>query len=178
MRMDRMGWAIGVLVGLTLSLGDLNGQDSPFYITPYLQNVSPNAITVMWETLEAEKGRVNYGEGGSFDQSEAEDAAVKIHEIRLEGLKTGTSYGYQVPAPDGSTFTASFNTAPEPGTENWRFVVYGDNRSNPDTHRGNVDQIVKLKPGIILNSGDLVARGKNYDHWKAQYFDPMRGLAE
>jgi len=176
--MDKMGCAIGVLVGLTLSFGNLNAQDSPFYITPYLQNVSPNAITVMWETLEPENGSVNYGEAGSFDQSATEDVAVKIHEIRLEGLKTGTTYDYQVPAPDGTTFTASFTTAPEPGSENWRLVVYGDNRSNPATHSRNVEQIMKLKPGIILNSGDLVARGKEYDQWKAQYFDPMRGLAE
>ncbi len=37
---------------------------------------------------------------------------------------------------------------------------------------------MKLNPGIVLNSGDLVARGDEYKQWKEQYFDPLRGLAE
>jgi hypothetical protein len=177
-----------VLACLSLSCTvEEEGPASSFYITPYLQNVTPSSITVMWETTEAVKGKVTYGEGDRSDYSAYESKPVKIHEIRLEDLKVGTTYNYRVsrrawksntPSSDDTDFVASFTTAPEPGTENWRLVVYGDNRSNPDTHRGNVEQIMKLKPGIILNSGDLVARAKEYDHWKAQYFDPMRGLAE
>ena len=167
-----------ILAGV-LSVGCESEQDaSTFYITPYLQNVTPSSMTVMWETHDAVKGTVRFGEGGRYNQSVSEREPVKIHEVHIEGLKTGTTYSYRVPTSDDADFKASFTTAPEPGTENWRLVVYGDNRSNPETHRGNVEQIMKLKPGIILNSGDLVARGREYDHWKAQYFDPLRGLAE
>ena len=56
--------------------------------------------------------------------------------------------------------------------------MYGDNRSNPQTHQRNVEQIKQLKPSIVLNTGDLVAQGRVYDQWKTQYFDPLRGLAE
>ena len=160
-------------------LGNTSAEEvSPFYITPYLQNVTPSAITVMWETREASKGIVEFGRNGRYDRSVSEAIPVKIHELRLSGLLTGTTYDYRVAAPDGSTFEANFTSAPEPGTDNWRLVVYGDNRSNPDTHRAIVEQIKKFNPDIILNSGDLVARGKEYDLWKAQYFDPLRGLAE
>jgi hypothetical protein len=57
-------------------------------------------------------------------------------------------------------------------------VVYGDNRSNPDTHTRNVEQIMKAQPSIILNSGDLVAAGSRYEEWKSHYFDPLRGVSQ
>ncbi len=152
--------------------------DESFYITPYLQNVTPTSITVMWETREASKGGVEFGQGGKYDRSARETEAVKIHEVHLTGLTVLTTYEYRVVSDSGSAFEASFTTAPEPGTDEWRLVVYGDNRSDPNTHRANVEQILKLEPGIVLNSGDLVANGKEYSQWKEQYFDPMRGLAE
>jgi hypothetical protein len=165
-----------VLCGL--SLGNTAAEDSPFYITPYLQNVTTTSITVMWETHESVKGVVAYGLDDRYAQSATEADAVKIHEVHLRGLKPNTTYQYRVSDGSGGAFKAWFTTAPPLGTKDWRMVVYGDNRSNPETHRGNVEQIMKLKPGIVLNSGDLVARGREYDQWKTQYFDPMRGLAE
>jgi len=165
-----------VIAGFPWS-GSLSAEDA-FYITPYLQNVTPTSITVMWETPEAAKGTVEFGRDGRYGQSVSEAQPVKIHEIRLDGLQTGTSYDYRVLSGDGENFEARFTTAPKPGTTDWRLVVYGDNRSNPDNHRGIVEQIIKLKPAIVLNSGDLVARGKVYEQWKTQYFDPLRGLAE
>jgi len=167
------------VIASILWVGSASSEEAPaFYITPYLQNVTPTSITVMWETAEVSQGTVEFGRDGRYDQSISEAKPVKIHEVRLVGLETGTSYSYRVPSADGAFFEAGFTTAPKPGTADWRLVVYGDNRSNPDTHRRNVEQIMKLKPGIILNSGDLVARGSVYEQWKAQYFDPLRGLAE
>ena len=98
--------------------------------------------------------------------------------MHLTGLEPATTYSYRVRFGDQVLPPASFTTAPPPGTPNWRMVVYGDNRSNPDTHARNVEQIMKLDPGLVINSGDLVAAGSNYAQWKTQYFDPLRGLAE
>lgn len=148
------------------------------YIAPYLQNVTPAGITIMWETTDSVVGTVEYSEGDGFDHQVSETSPVKIHEIHLAGLKTGTKYYYRVRYEDVILPPASFTTAPPPGTGTWRLVVYGDNRTNPDTHEGNVKQIMKLNPGIVLNSGDLVSQGSDYKQWKPQYFDPLRGLAE
>ena len=148
------------------------------YIAPYLQNVAPDGITVMWETTEPVAGVVEYGRNGSFDRQARESGQNKIHEIRISGLEPGETYDYRVRYGQTTLPAASFTTAPPPGTENWRFVVYGDNRSNPDTHARNVEQIMKLKPAIILNTGDLVAQGSRYEQWKPQYFDPLRGVSE
>ena len=143
------------------------------YIAPYLQNVTPNSITVMWETKDAVIGKVIFGQNEELNQSATETTPVKIHEIHLTGLKTNTTYNYQAQYGKEKLTPASFRTAPPLGTKNWRLVVYGDNRSNPDTHTKNVQQIMKLNPAIVLNSGDLVATGTVYDQWKTQYFDPI-----
>ncbi|MDP6038186.1 MAG: metallophosphoesterase family protein, partial [Candidatus Latescibacteria bacterium] len=148
------------------------------YIAPYLQNVTPQSITVMWETSDPVIGKVEYGQNGGFNQSSTESAPAKIHEVHLTGLEPGTTYNYRASYGKTKLSPAKFTTAPPPGTKNWRMVVYGDNRSNPDTHTKNVEQIMKLNPGIVLNSGDLVASGSVYEQWKPQFFDPLRGLSE
>ena len=165
-----------VCSGLACSLGATQGGE--LYLSPYLQNVTPTSITVMWETTGIIVGTVEFGENDRFDREASDTEARTIHEVHLTGLDPGTTYSYRVRFGDQVVSPASFTTAPPPGTANWRMVVYGDNRSNPDTHARNVEQIMKLDPGLVINSGDLVAAGSRYEQWKTQYFDPLRGLAE
>ena len=148
------------------------------YLSPYLQNVTPTSITVMWETTGVTIGTVEFGENDRFDRRATDADARAIHEVHLTGLDPATRYSYRVRFGDQVLPPASFTTAPPPGTPNWRMVVYGDNRSNPATHARNVEQIMKLDPGFVINSGDLVEVGSQYEQWKTQYFDPLRGLAE
>ena len=148
------------------------------YLSPYLQNVTPTSITVMWETTGIIVGMVEFGENDRFDRQATDAEARTIHEVHLTGLDPATTYSYRVRFGNQVLSPASFTTAPPPGTPNWRMVVYGDNRSNPATHARNVAQIMKLDPGLVINSGDLVAAGSRYEQWKTQYFDPLRGLAE
>ena len=167
---------LSFVIGLACAAGAADAPD--LYIAPYLQNVTQTGITVMWETAQPVAGTVEFGQKGKFNRRVTEETPVKIHEVRLTGLKPGETYGYRVRYGKEVLQPASFATAPPPGVREWRLVVYGDNRSNPDTHARNVKQIMKFKPGIVLNSGDLVAQGSIYEQWKTQYFDPMRGLSE
>ena len=157
---------------------DPAGDPPDLYIAPYLQNVTPDGITVMWETTEPVVGTVEFGAGGSFRGRATEPEPRTIHEVHIAGLEASTKYDYRVRYADRILAPASFTTAPPPGTPSYRFVVYGDNRSNPDTHARNVSQIMALGPAFVLNTGDLVAAGSEYEQWKEQYFDPLRGLFE
>jgi len=148
------------------------------YIAPYLQNVKPDSMTIMWETTTPVIGYVEYGLGSNLDRKVVEPEPRKIHEIVLGGLEVGGRYSYRAGWGSETLPATYFRTAPPPGTENWRMVVYGDNRSNPGTHSRNVERIRELDPAIILNSGDLVAQGSRYEQWKPQYFDPLRGVSE
>ena len=176
--MGRLLCCLPLLLTLQPAMGMAAEADPPdLYIAPYLQNVTPDGITVMWETTEPVIGVVEYGRNGKYRKKAKESEPRKLHEIRIDGLAEATTYDYRVRYGKAVLAPASFTTAPPPGTENWRFVVYGDNRSNPDTHARNVKQILKLKPEIILNTGDLVAQGSEYEQWKPQYFDPLRGVS-
>jgi 3',5'-cyclic AMP phosphodiesterase CpdA len=54
-----------------------------------------------------------------------------------------------------------------------RFVVYGDTRDGHDMHRKIVALIMKQKPEIVLQTGDLVNRGSKEDLWKI--YDDITG---
>ena len=157
---------------------DPAGDPPDLYIAPYLQNVTPDGITVMWETTEPVVGTVEFGEAGSFRGRATEPEPRTIHEVHIAGLEASTKYDYRVRYADRILAPASFTTAPPPGTPNYRFVVYGDNRPNPGTHARNVRQIMALGPSFVLSTGDLVAAGSEYEQWKGRYFDPLRGLSE
>jgi len=148
------------------------------HIYPYLQYATPTSIIIKWETVNPIIGTVQYSEDDSFSNQKIESSPVKIHEIKLDGLKPATRYHYRVSYRNTTLETASFTTAPVPGTPNWRMVAYGDNRTFPDTHKRIVAQILKLNPSMIIHSGDLVSDGDSYEQWKEQYFDPMKGLSE
>ncbi len=148
------------------------------HIYPYLQYVTPNSIIIKWETVTPMVGKVIYSEDDSFSNEKRELNPAKIHEIKLVDLKPGTRYYYKVSYNNTMLESASFTTAPVPGTPNWRMVAYGDNRSYPETHKRIVAQILKLNPSMIIHTGDLVASGDSYEQWKEQYFDPMKGLSE
>jgi 3',5'-cyclic AMP phosphodiesterase CpdA len=166
------------IAGFSQLFSQTNPYPEGLHIYPYLQYVTPSSIIIKWETTEPTIGTAFFSEDDSFSAQKSESSPSKIHEIKLEGLRPATKYQYRVAYDEIQLEKASFTTAPVPGTRHWRMVAYGDNRTYPETHKRIADQIIKLDPGIIIHSGDLVADGASYEQWKVQYFDPMKGLAE
>ncbi|MBV9850697.1 MAG: metallophosphoesterase [Armatimonadetes bacterium] len=52
-----------------------------------------------------------------------------------------------------------------PATDHFVFVAYGDTRSQPDKHQAVIAEIVRMRPEFVLQSGDLVAVGKDPAQW-------------
>ena len=50
-------------------------------------------------------------------------------------------------------------------SDHYVFVAYGDTRSDDVVHRQIITEIVKMRPEFVLQSGDLVAVGKNPAQW-------------
>jgi 3',5'-cyclic AMP phosphodiesterase CpdA len=145
-------------------------------IFPYLQNVTQNSIVVMWETTESVVGTVNYGESEKMGQSVTEPSPAKIHEVKITGLEPGKTYYYQASYGNVNLTQSTFKTAPPDGTKDFRLAVYGDSRSNPTIHGKVVDLIFREAPDLVINTGDLVANGTNYELWKPEFFMPLRKL--
>jgi len=90
----------------------------PIIKGPYVQNVTTDAITVMWEAEVKEGSTVEYGLKGSFDREASDPFPVKIYKVRLRDLKPATEYSYRVGDRVGH-----FKTAPPAGTP-FEFAVF------------------------------------------------------
>ncbi|MBX3435342.1 MAG: metallophosphoesterase [Pirellulales bacterium] len=150
-------------------------------VEPYLQFVTENRITVMWETSRPAKGLVRFGETAPLALA-AEGAEGKvIHEIALEGLRRETPYYYQVEATDdqGTTIRSpllSFQTANGPETP-FSFGVLSDMQYNPRVCKALADQLWMQRPNFVIIPGDLTDAGPNKSHWTEHFFPGMQPLA-
>lgn len=166
-----------------LTADDLGGRGKvlpQFFIQPYVQNVSTDTATLMWQTSVPSQGLVRVtGPDGTQEFKTPE--ARKLHEIRISGLQPGSRYLYYVEAlgrngrlGDWTTGTGwSFRTFPE-GEGPLRFVVFGDSRSHPERLKQVLDAMAdERNVHFALHSGDLVGNGNDYFQWKPEYFDPI-----
>ena len=135
---------------------------------PYLSCVTENSIIVSWRTTTPDSSVVQYGLTDEYG-NEAKDTNVKTaHSLTLSGLLPDTVYHYRVLFQDDQTPDYTFRTA-VPFDTAFEFVVYGDTRTQPDSHLAVVNQIVALDPHFVLHSGDVVANGYSESDW-AIYF--------
>jgi acid phosphatase type 7 len=172
---------------------------------PYLQNVTPTSMSIMWQMQPGGDAKVliegpaEVG-GASVTRSlvvRKADQNSSIAEAKLTGLVPSSRYRYQVqPVVDGAdgadgaggsnqsnisaaagqTWTGEFATAPPVGASSpFSFAVFGDSRQNAEAHRRVVDRISQDVPDFLLGTGDMVDDGAKQDQWQT-FFDVERPL--
>ncbi|MBA3465422.1 MAG: metallophosphoesterase family protein [Deltaproteobacteria bacterium] len=135
---------------------------------PYLQDLAPRSITVMWQ-LETPAPAVLTIDGPGGERSQEVEAS-RITESTITGLQPATRYRYKVTSA-GGTWTGEFATAPEIGADvPVTFVVIGDTRSGTDAHRRVIERMSQEVPDFVLGTGDMVDEGHRQDQWQ-QFFD-------
>ncbi len=155
--------ALAALLATALAQAPTQG----FYTAPYVQNAAPNGITIMWETPAPAASAVAYGPaaGPGYPQTATDAKQVKIHKVRISGLKPDAAYRYHVRAGD-ATHEATFRTAPA-RVRPIRFAVLGDTRfwGTKWETSGFPRHMMAQKPEFTLHLGDLVSRGHQYELW-------------
>ncbi|MCC6794433.1 MAG: HEAT repeat domain-containing protein [Candidatus Hydrogenedentes bacterium] len=142
-----------------------------FYIAPFLQNVSPDGVTVIYQTNENGQGVVEYGPEGKFDQKATGAADEMIRKVRITGLKPDTAYSYRVRVGD-EVKEHVFKTAPLPSADREvTFAIFGDTRrwENRVEETGFIKSLMEWKPEFFLINGDLVVKGHDYSLWKPHF---------
>ncbi|RIK75698.1 MAG: metallophosphoesterase [Planctomycetota bacterium] len=152
-----------------------------FIVPPYLQFVTQDGITVMWETSRPAKGKVVYGEFGAQTVEQAGPSGVQIHEIPLKDLQAQTPYRYHVEATDdrGRTIRSplsTFQTANRADTP-FAFGILADTQDNPRVCKILSDMLWMQRPNFVIVPGDLVDSGPNKRQWVEQFFPGMQPLA-
>jgi 3',5'-cyclic AMP phosphodiesterase CpdA len=135
---------------------------------PYLQDLAPSSITVMWQMDQLAPAKlIVEGPGGTRTQ---EVAPARIVEAQVEGLQPSSRYRYRVVVGD-ETWNGEFATAPPDGKDvPFSFIVVGDSRGPVHQHRRVVQRMAQEVPDFVLGTGDMVDEGYRQDQWQ-DFFD-------
>ena len=149
------------------------GGGGPFRKGPFLQSVTPTAVTVVWESSEELPGRVHLlGRDGAI-QASFDAPSGEIHEVVIDHLEPGRRYRYRVECA-GKSEDGELATAPESGAP-FSFVVFGDSRDNIASHQRVVERVRHEVPAFILGTGDMVNDGAKEEEWQA-FFEVERAM--
>ncbi|NJB71345.1 hypothetical protein GGR42_001807 [Saonia flava] len=190
-----MKYTLLAFIGIIFSL---NSNAQEFIVEPYLQNASPNSMTIMWETSFGEESIVEWGttqklgrktNGKAFDVNFSES---RIHEVPLEDLKRFTIYYYRVKTGKLTSATYQFKTPPfASDNESFNMIAMSDMQIDSQ-YPGKFGEIVQegildyLKEeyggnlqdnlALVMIPGDLVQDGAKYHQWNEHFFKPSHKI--
>ncbi|HEU4611792.1 MAG TPA: metallophosphoesterase family protein [Kofleriaceae bacterium] len=135
---------------------------------PYLQDLAPSSITVMWQMEPLAPAKlIIEGPGGTRTQ---DVAPARIVEAEVDGLQPSSRYRYRVEVGD-QVWNGEFATAPPDGKDvPFSFIVVGDSRGPVHQHRRVVQRMAQEVPDFVLGTGDMVDEGYRQDQWQ-DFFD-------
>lgn len=156
---------------------------------PYLQNVSPDAVTVMWRTALDEDTVVRFGTSpGGLSQSATRSTKEKDHSLRLTGLVPDTRYYYSVgnsavtwaPAKSADQEQHTFVTPPLRGARRpFRFWVVGDDGNKSSAQaltisrmKAFVERPGQKWPDLFLHVGDMAYTDGTDSEFTLNHFGP------
>lgn len=160
---------VRLIAAIVLATASVAAADVPRMVKgPYLQDLAPTSITVMWQLEPVVDARVIVdGPGGART---IDVPAARVGEVTLDGLAPSSRYRYRVEA-GGGRWDGELTTAPEVGADvPFSFIVLGDTRSGADSHRRVVERVAQEVPDFVLGTGDMVDEGFRQDQWQ-QFFD-------
>ncbi len=142
---------------------------------PWVQRVTPTSAVVRFELDAPAPAAVQIG----VEAAVARDAGARtfaspeaktLHSVTLTGLEPATRYAYSV-STAGATKLAAVTTAPkEDGNAPFKFLVYGDNRTDDAAHAAVVRGMVPVQADFLVHTGDFVENGGSRPQWQT-FFD-------
>jgi len=169
----RRFFSAALLAGIGIAAGSPTRADSPSEVGPYLMQPTPAGVTVCWVTDEpAARALIRLtpqsADGRNHRETSVLEASTptRYHRVLVRGLQPHTRYSYDVWTIDGKRHKGgTFITAATAQTASFRFVAYGDDRSQPDKHAAVTARIRTFNPDFLLQTGDMVANGADEDQW-------------
>ncbi len=155
-------------IGLVACMAGTALGDPKMLKGPYLQDLAPSSITVMWQLDEMRPAKLTVSGPGGEQVLKVEPA--RIAEAKVEGLQPSSRYRYRVEI-EGASWDGEFATAPPLGKDiPFSFVVIGDSRYGVAPHRRVIERMAQEVPDFILGTGDMVDDGSRQDQWQ-EFFD-------
>jgi 3',5'-cyclic AMP phosphodiesterase CpdA len=128
--------------------------------------VDPPAPVTIEVGMSAVVGSTDAGAGSVIESREVR----ALHSILVKGLEPSTRYPFTVRAGAVTRYGAITTAPPEQSGEPFRFLVYGDNRSDDAAHAAVVVAMASRASSFVVNTGDFVERGDSRSEWQT-FFD-------
>ena len=162
--------SVGVLVAGLLAAPSLHAAQA-ISKGPWVQRVTSTSAVVRLETnppapvtLELGLG-VPDGDGGRRTLVQSPEPRT-LHAITLEGLEPRTRYSYSVKAGGPPRYAAFVTAPPDDSDAPFRFLVYGDNRTDDTAHAAVVRAMVPTASDFLIHTGDFVEQGGSRAQWQ------------
>jgi hypothetical protein len=166
-----------LLAALAGSSHALAGSGGPVVKGPWLQHVTPTSAIVRVEvdppapvTLElgmsGPPGTADSGAGSVVESRETR----ALHTILVKNLEPATRYAFTVRARGAQKYGAMTTAPRDDGGAGFRFLIYGDNRTDDAAHAAVVRAMVAVPSDFLINTGDLVENGASPSQWQT-FFD-------
>ncbi len=146
---------------------------SGFTAGPYLLDVTTDSAVVAFHLDTALMATVQILDGNDTREFKSESVS-KSHFVKINGLKPGLTYTYEVICGDGQIRTPAgdqsfqIRTVCRPG-ESFTFAVYGDTRPSENKttryHQEVINQAILHEPLFALVLGDMVDDGSKSALW-------------
>lgn len=169
-----------LVLALTFGLMPLTGQTTEpllfFPVSPYLQNMSPTAVTVMYQSGGSVHSWVEVGRDSlhttAYRQLAGGQEVVHDdeHKVRIEGLEPGATYYYRVCATEiltnqaykkefGRTVKTPFYkmTLPADTTRNFTAIVLNDLHGVGELVAQMARLADSIKPDFVVFNGDCLS---------------------
>jgi hypothetical protein len=150
--------------------------DQQILLGPTLTAITSTSVMVWWHTqAETDAHRVKYGRTRMLGRTIEVGKWTQYPRARIEGLKPGLDYYYQVESDHAESKICSLQTiAPD---DAFRIALWSDNQIGFETFGNVIVPLVrKLDPAVALVPGDVVEDGKQYSHWAQHLYQPAAEL--
>ena len=161
--LPRITFVFSLLMGSLLGSADADA--ASIRKGPYLQALGQTAVTIKLELATPEPVTVLVSGPSGFQSSKASESQKRFHAVRVEGLSPATTYTYRIKIGDEESKPVEFTTAPS-DTRPFKFVVYGDSRSDAASHAAVARAIDKAPGDFFVHTGDMVQDGDNEAQWQ------------
>ena len=148
-----------------------HSSSASFSIQPYLNNLTTHSVTIFWETNRESKSELFYGlnpacpkrASGTMSRFLFTDPyspihppnfLVNLHQVKLDGLKPGRTYYYQVRAAKYPSPVYSFKTLSDQA-QTFRFAVIGDTQFNDAAHSSVINRMTQYDFDFFVHLGDF-----------------------
>ena len=144
---------------------------------PWMQHVTATSALVRVEVDPPGPVTIEVGMSAAVGSTDAGAGSVilspevrALHNILVKGLEPSTRYPFTVRVGATTKYGAITTAPPDQSGEPFRFLIYGDNRSDDAAHAAVVVAMATRASSFLVNTGDLVERGDSRSEWQS-FFD-------